>query len=332
MKESLHLILDKVGRCNHHLEKEKWWINNNCHHIFTNLKNKYHFTSNIREMIYLEMNNLTSRPLCKWCNTEVKPHKRVLVHGYPQHCSRSCQVKTQQQNIDDETKRERSRKGGIHTSQIQKKLRKNNYKEWAKKMPNTKYYWLEQGYSEKEAIKKVTERQTTFSKEICIEKYGEKEGLKIWQDRQDKWQHTLNKKPNYEKNRINKNKNSWNALSYKERIKRLNKLKQTMYDKGEWYDWKNKDSYLFSDFELYSKKVREITESNDLSVLNNSNRRGKYEYHLDHRYSIMEGFKNNIPPYIIGSIVNLEFISYKQNCSKRDKCSISKEQLFDLFF
>lgn len=80
-----------------------------------------------------------------------------------------------------------SKKGSLVSNTNQEKLRETKYEEWAKKMSNTKHYWLEQGYSEKEAIKKVKERQTTFTKEICIKKYGEKEGLQIWQDRQDRW-------------------------------------------------------------------------------------------------------------------------------------------------
>jgi hypothetical protein len=49
-------------------------------------------------------------------------------------------------------------------------------------------YWIAKGYSEEDAKQKLKERQTTFSKEICIEKYGEKEGLKKWLNRQEKWQ------------------------------------------------------------------------------------------------------------------------------------------------
>jgi hypothetical protein len=48
-------------------------------------------------------------------------------------------------------------------------------------------YWINLGYSEEESNKKITERQTTFSKKICIDKYGEDIGLKRWQMRQDKW-------------------------------------------------------------------------------------------------------------------------------------------------
>jgi hypothetical protein len=53
-------------------------------------------------------------------------------------------------------------------------------------------YWLKKGYSESEAIIKRSERQSTFSKEKCIEKYGEEEGLKIFTERQTKWTKSLN--------------------------------------------------------------------------------------------------------------------------------------------
>ena len=49
-------------------------------------------------------------------------------------------------------------------------------------------YWINKGYCEDEARKLVTERQRTFTLEKCIEKYGKTEGLKVWQERQFKWQ------------------------------------------------------------------------------------------------------------------------------------------------
>ena len=60
--------------------------------------------------------------------------------------------------------------------------------------------------------------------------------------------------------------------------------------------------------------------------------RGRGKYHLDHMYSISEGFKNNVPSYITGSFVNLEMLTESDNCSKMDKCSITKEELFDGYF
>lgn len=57
-------------------------------------------------------------------------------------------------------------------------------------------YYLNKGMSEDEARSALIERQTTFSKEICIEKYGKEEGTKRWNDRQNKWMNTMaNKTP-----------------------------------------------------------------------------------------------------------------------------------------
>lgn len=52
-------------------------------------------------------------------------------------------------------------------------------------------YWIQKGYSHEEAIQKRKERQTTFTLEKCIEKYGEIEGRKKWLLRQEKWQKNL---------------------------------------------------------------------------------------------------------------------------------------------
>lgn len=64
-------------------------------------------------------------------------------------------------------------------------------------------YWLDKGYSEDDATAMLHERQQTFSLDICIQKYGDEEGIRIWQERQEKWQDTLNSKSPEEIERIN---------------------------------------------------------------------------------------------------------------------------------
>lgn len=54
-------------------------------------------------------------------------------------------------------------------------------------------------------------------------------------------------------------------------------------------------------------------------------------FHADHKYSIIEGFKNNISPYIIGCQSNIELIPALDNHKKYIKCSITKEELFELY-
>ena len=67
-------------------------------------------------------------------------------------------------------------------------------------------YYISRGYSEEKAREKLKKRQTTFSLEKCIEKYGEKEGYEKWLARQEKWQKTLKSKSEEEIAEINKKK------------------------------------------------------------------------------------------------------------------------------
>jgi len=73
------------------------------------------------------------------------------------------------------------------------------------------------------------------------------------------------------------------------------------------------------------------TNRNDLKIMENYDKRGKGPdgFHLDHMYSISQGYFNNIDPKIIGSSINLKFIPEKENLTKQGKCSISMKQLLE---
>lgn len=83
---------------------------------------------------------------------------------------------------------------------------------WANKTPleirqcsvRCKEYWMKKGYSEEEAIIEVSKRQAR-GLEHFIKVYGS-EGLTKWEERQYKWQNTLNSKPKEEIDRINRAK------------------------------------------------------------------------------------------------------------------------------
>jgi very-short-patch-repair endonuclease len=74
-------------------------------------------------------------------------------------------------------------------------------------------YYLKNGFSEEESLKLRTERQSTFSLEICVEKYGEIEGKNLWLNRQIKWLKTLDSKSDEEKAEINRKKLNGNSYS-----------------------------------------------------------------------------------------------------------------------
>lgn len=112
----------------------------------------------------------------------------------------------------------------------------------------------------------------------------------------------------------------------------IDKQKKTNIMNGKWVA----DEYK-SDYELYHRNVWKITKKQDLKSLQNIEKRGhitfdENAYHLDHKFSIIEGFVQNIPIEIIGDIINLEMIHNKENARKREKCSISKEELLGAYY
>jgi transposase len=95
------------------------------------------------------------------------------------------------------------------------------------------------------------------------------------------------------------------------------------------------DEYLkcIDNYYKYELEVIKITRQQPIYNLPNYEKRGKSgldgAYHLDHKFSIIEGFKQNIEPKIIGNIKNLEFIPWEENLKKRAKCSITIKELIN---
>lgn len=93
-------------------------------------------------------------------------------------------------------------------------------------------------------------------------------------------------------------------------------VKHALKEEGISYE-----DYLMriSDKELYYRLVDSITKQQPIHLLEHSEKRGKKSYHLDHIYPVSKGFKNKIPPEVIGDISNLRFISWLDNLKKADK-------------
>jgi transposase-like protein/predicted transcriptional regulator len=88
-----------------------------------------------------------------------------------------------------------------------------------------------------------------------------------------------------------------------------------------------------NNFKKYKNDVMKITNQQPINELANYEKRGNSgvngAFHLDHKFSILEGFKNNISPNIIGNIKNLEFIPWEENIKKRTKNSITINELLN---
>ena len=72
--------------------------------------------------------------------------------------------------------------------------------------PLTVDYYTSKGYTEETAKSMLSDRQSTFSLDKCIDKFGEEAGKDIWQQRQNKWMVTMNSKTDEEIEEINKKK------------------------------------------------------------------------------------------------------------------------------
>ena len=85
---------------------------------------------------------------------------------------------------------------------------------------------------------------------------------------------------------------------------------------------------------LYYDAVWKITEEswkNHFDSINPARLNRTYNA-LDHIYSIQQGFRDSIPPYIIGHYTNLRVISLSENGVKGMRCDKSQKKLFDDFF
>jgi len=157
-------------------------------------------------------------------------------------------------------------------------------------------------------------------KETCIERYGSAN-------------HMLNDavKAKHTKsnaiaviNKLNDIDENGNNAFQRAGVKGNDKRRETNENNGNWITEDQVEN-----FKDYAKLVWRYTRANDLSVLENIENRGTKttDYHLDHRYSIFQGFRDDVPAKIIGSIDNLEMLQSGQNLSKNKKCSITLKEL-----
>ena len=82
----------------------------------------------------------------------------------------------------------------------------------------------------------------------------------------------------------------------------------------------------------YYNAVKLVTNKNwyeHFYDINPNNLQRSNKLHLDHIYSIREGFKNNIPAEVIGHWTNLRLIPKIENSSKGAKCHKTIEELFE---
>jgi hypothetical protein len=94
---------------------------------------------------------------------------------------------------------------------------------------------------------------------------------------------------------------------------------------------------LYKEFKLYRNAVDLLTQKTYKKYRKQINpdllprRSGNKGYHLDHKYSVYQGFVDGLPVEIISSKYNLHMLPGSTNLSKSEKCCITKEELLMLY-
>jgi len=101
-------------------------------------------------------------------------------------------------------------------------------------------------------------------------------------------------------------------------------FKNLMIDKGIYLSDEEKTEKQKYYLEVLKYTNRSYVEFFDF--INNENNRS-IDFHLDHIYSIYDGFKNKIDPIILGSIINLQLLPAKINIKKNKNSWITLDEL-----
>lgn len=118
-------------------------------------------------------------------------------------------------------------------------------------------YWLAKGYDIETAKEKLYDRQNTFSLDACIKKLGIEQGTLKFNQRQEKWQNTLNSKSEEEKARINKLKISKGFSISKAEKYIFDQLKNDFDIEQQFTLFDENRSYIYDIVDIKKKKIIE---------------------------------------------------------------------------
>lgn len=286
---------------------EKWFTKNKMleewneyYEYFINREKLYKFIIENKIQNIQETPSTHSKNTCVYCNNETR--FIGLKHGYKKYCSRRCATKATL-NLQKLKETMLDKYGVENAFQLESNRIKCNSKDAIDK-------------------KKITYAET------CLKKYGVKTVLMLPEYRND---HLRNYKEIVEKFKAT----NMAKYGYVCTLNRPCVQEYIRKNKEASFQWIPLEDY--EDFKLYRYWVWKFTNKQNLHRILNYNMRGRSDinenaHHLDHKYSMFQGFKDCILPFIIGSEYNLEMLHYTANISKGIKCSIRKEELFSSFY
>ena len=117
--------------------------------------------------------------------------------------------------------------------------------------------------------------------------------------------------------------------SHREESKQLISKSKTLY----WKEYYNNKDFTIGRLskEQYRHRAQQYAETQYSRFRNQIDPEGlrSKEYHLDHVYSISDGFVNDVPIDVISDVSNLIIISANENLSKNKSSNKTLEQLYE---
>lgn len=117
------------------------------------------------------------------------------------------------------------------------------------------------------------------------------------------------------------------AISTKERL-----CTREMIEKGrraKWAKWgmEHATEEQWKDFRKYARSCRALSQK---WAKDNGYKIGLQTFHVDHIFSVVDGFRNKVSPIIMSHSANLRILEAKKNSSKGCKSEITLEELLTL--
>lgn len=258
-------------------------------------------TESISERIYLICNDLTDKPICSTCNSN---HLKFITfkYGYQQYCCQKCQTNSQIViNKRIETCLSNfGTKYPMQSKEVQDTMINNNLQKYGVKSASSLTSTREK------VIDTVVDRYGVFNvfqseiikkiiKETNFEKYGVEHHM------QNEYM-----KKKFSDNIFEKYGVPWTSL-IPEKIEKTILTRQLNTRKNK----KDKELYYYEVWKTTNNNFKEFYYQ-----INPEKMPRNVDYHLDHIMSIYDGFKNNIPVYIIAHPNNLRIIPRAENISK----------------
>jgi len=100
--------------------------------------------------------------------------------------------------------------------------------------------------------------------------------------------------------------------------------------------WKNYSQDHIKKFKGYRGRINQLTNQNYQKYYYLINpegyNRGRGKYHIDHIYTVIDGFENSIEPEVIANPTNLQMLTEHDNISKQGRSDITIKKLYRQYY